>query len=158
MPHRHLRNHHHGIWVTAPNGTEVRLLTVGYVAAALGRSRWTLLEWERLGLLPKTAFVMNPRRHRAKRRLYPEDYLLELARITERYYPAARLDRKQWRSFQGDVYKAYNRHVMPLLVGLTPPVEIELDRAPWDEHQDRVLSSTASAKCPAHQSVPDNES
>ena len=126
MTRRHLRNHHHGIWVTAPNGTEVRLLTVGYVAAALGRSRWTLLEWERLGLLPKAAFVMNPRRHRAKRRLYTEEYVLELSRIMKRY-PGARLERDSWRRFQKDVYDAYNRLTMPLLRGCYPPVEIELD-------------------------------
>ena len=146
MPPRHLKNHHHGIWVTAPNGTEVRLLTVGYVAAALGRSRWTLLEWERLGLLPKAPFVMNPRRHRAKRRLYTEEYVLELARIMERYYPAARLDRKQWRRFQQDVHQIYDRLVMPLLGGVNPPVEIEvLGAGTWDTAPVSTPTNTTSA-------------
>ncbi len=155
MPH-HLRNQRRPIRIITNSGEEVRLLGIGYVVAALRRTRWTVLYWERLRLLPPVPFVMNPERHRAKRRLYPEPYVLELARITE-HYPGARLEREAWSGFQKDVYKAYNRHVMPLLAGLTPPVEIELDRAPWDEHQDQVLSSTASAKCPAHESVPGNE-
>ncbi len=51
---------------------------------------------------------------------------MELARIMERYYPAARLDRKQWRRFQQDVHQIYDRLVMPLLGGVNPPVEIEV--------------------------------
>jgi hypothetical protein len=123
---RHLRNHHHGIWVIAPNGTEVRLLTIGYLAAALRRSRWTILHWERLGLLPPAPFVINPERHRAKRRLYPEDYVRELSRITYRHYPGPELKREIWVRFQDHVYDAYDRLVVPLLVGVIPPVEIEL--------------------------------
>ena len=103
------------------------MLPIGYLTAALRRTRGTVLCWERMKLLPPPPFLMNPHRHRAKRRLYPENYLLELARIAKRY-PGARLEREQWRSFQEDVYDAYNRHVMPLFGGCYPPLEIEVTR------------------------------
>jgi hypothetical protein len=142
----HLRNHHHGIWVMAPNGNDVRLLTIGYLSAALRRSRWTILQWEKLGLLPPPAFVMNPRRHRAKRRLYPHDYIEELGRVTANHYPAARLERESRAALQRDVYDAYNRLVMPLLGGVTPPVEIEmLGRVAWDRTPEGTPSTTTCA-------------
>lgn len=138
MPHRN------GVRVMTAQG-EVRLLPIGYLTAALRRTRWTVLYWERMKLLPPTPFVMNPDYHRAKRRLFPEDYLLELARITKRY-PSARLEREQWRSFQEDVYDAYNRHVMPLLGGCYPPVEIEVDsgQGAGSGHANETVSSTTS--------------
>lgn len=124
MPRRHLRNHHHGIRVTTEQG-EVRLLTIGHLAAALGRTRLTILKWERMKLLPPTPFVMNPDRHPAKRRLFPDDYVRELGRITTKHYPAGRLERNSWRGFQERVYDAYNDLVMPFLgPGVIPPVEI----------------------------------
>lgn len=98
---------------------EVRLLPIGYLTAALRRTRGTVLCWERMKLLPPPPFLMNPHRHRAKRRLYPEPYVSELARIAK-HYPGARLEREAWSGFQKDVYKAYNRHVKPLLVGVNP--------------------------------------
>lgn len=109
---------------------EVRLLPIGYLTAALRRTRGTVLCWERMKLLPPPPFLMNPHQHRAKRRLYPEDYVRELSRIRERHYPGARLEREQWRRFQEHVYDAYNRLVMPLLGGCYPPVEIEVDSRP----------------------------
>ena len=100
---------------------------IGYIATSLRRTRGTALLWKKIKLLPPTPFATNPDRHRAKRRLYPEPYVSELARITERHYRGARLEREHWRSFQEDVYAAYNRLVMPLLGDCFPPVEIELD-------------------------------
>ena len=85
--------------------------------------------WERIKLLPPTPFVLYPDRHRAKRRLYPEDYVTQLARIMDRHYPGGRLERDKWRGFQERVYELYNEVVMPLLGGY-PPVEIELDSGP----------------------------
>jgi hypothetical protein len=106
---------------------EVRLLPISYIATSLRRTRGTVLYWERIKLLPSTPFVIYPDRHRAKRRLYPEDYVLELARIMDRSYPGGRLERESWRGFQEQVYEAYNDLVVPLLGGCYPPVEIELD-------------------------------
>lgn len=108
---------------------EARLLPIAYIATALGRTRWTVLYWERIKLLPPTPFVIYPDRHRAKRRLYPEDYVEELGRITKKHYPGARLERESWRGFQEQVYEVYNDLVMPLLGGY-PPVEIEVDSGP----------------------------
>ena len=65
---------------------EVRLLPIAYLTAALRRTRGTALHWERIKLLPPTPFVMNPHYHRAKRRLFPEEYVMELARIVDRHY------------------------------------------------------------------------
>ena len=125
---------------------EVRLLPIGYMVAALRRTRCTVLLWERMKLLPPTPFVMNPQYHRAKRRLFPESYVRELERITERHYPSARLERESWRPFQELVYGAYNDHVMPLLGGVTPPVEIEvLGRGAWDKTGEGMPSFTTSA-------------
>ena len=72
---------------------------------------------------------MNPHYHRAKRRLFHEEYVLELGRIMEQHYPGGRLERESWRGFQERVYELYNEVVMPLLGGY-PPVEIELDSGP----------------------------
>jgi hypothetical protein len=126
VPRRHLRNHHHGIRVMTDYG-EVRLLTIGYLAVALGRTRGTILKWERMKLLPPVPYVINPLQHRGKRRLYPEDYVRELGRITAKHYPGHRLERESWRGFQNHVYAAYNDLVMPHLGGVNPPMEIEVD-------------------------------
>lgn len=83
-----------------------------------------MLHWHRMRLLPPAPFVMNPMQHRAKRRLYPEDYVIELGRIRARY-PGARLERESWKAFQKDAHEAYNRLVVPLLGGVIP-VEVEV--------------------------------
>jgi hypothetical protein len=102
-----------------------------------------VLYWERIKLLPPTPFVIYPDRYRAKRRLYPEDYVEELGRITKKHYPGARLERESWRGFQEQVYEAYNDLVMPLLGGY-PPVEIEVDsgQGPGRVQGNETVSST----------------
>jgi hypothetical protein len=123
----HLPNHRHGLRITTPQG-EIRMFTISYMAASLHRTRWTVLHWERIGLLPPAPFVINPKCSRTRRRLYPEHYVEELARIMTKHYPSLRLERESWRGFQEHVYDAYNRLVMPLLGGVKPPGVIELTR------------------------------
>jgi hypothetical protein len=96
-------------------------------AAALRRTRWTVLRWERMKLLPPAPFVMNPHQHRGKRRLYPDDYVKELGRFTAKHYPGPRLERESWVRCQEQVYEVYNRLVMPHLGGCYSPVQIEVD-------------------------------
>lgn len=127
MPRRRLRNHRHGIVVMTQQG-EVRLLPIGYVAAALCRTRGSVLHYESIGLLPRAPFVINADKPNIRRWLYPEDYVNELGRITARHYPG-RLERQSWEPFQKHMFDAYKRLVMPLLsAGVSPPVEIELIR------------------------------
>jgi len=122
------------------------LLPIGYIATALHRSRWTVLHWERMKLLPPTPYVMNPHYHRAKRRLFPEEYVLKLGQIMDQHYPGGRLEQASWRGFQERVYELYNEVVMPLLNGY-PPVEIELDsgQGPGSAQGNETVSSTTSA-------------
>lgn len=40
------------------NGNPVELVTVGYVALALGRTTWTVDRWERFGLIPPAPFLL----------------------------------------------------------------------------------------------------
>ena len=79
-------------------------------------------------LLPPTPFVMNPHQYRAKRRLYPEPFIRELSRITDRHFSGPRLDQEKWPSFQRQVFDAYEQLVIPHLGGVDPPVEIEVTR------------------------------
>lgn len=68
-------------------------------------------------------------------------------RITSPHYPSARLERDSWRPFQQEAFGAFERHVVPLLGGLEPPVEIELvQRGAWVT-TDPDLSSTATYAC-----------
>ena len=122
---RHLRNHRRPIRITTEAG-DVQLLTIGHVAAAVGRTPWTIKHWHRLELLPPAPFVINAQRQNLRRRLYPEPFVRELARITARRYSGPRLDYNQWRSFQIEARAAYDRIVVPLTGGVMPPVEIEL--------------------------------
>ena len=124
MP-RHLRGLRHRIHVVTESG-DCDLLTIGHLAAALRRSRWTVLYWERLGLLPGAPFVMNAERSMTKRRLYPAHYVRALAEVMERHYSGPRLEHEVWASFQRDVHSIYDRIVVPLLGGVTPPIQIEL--------------------------------
>lgn len=121
----HLRNYRHAVRVKTDQG-DIRMFTISYVAAALHRTRWTVIHWEQIGLLPPVPFVINPNCSRTKRRLYPEQYVEELARITTKYYPSPRLERESWREFQAQAYRAFNDFVVPLLGGVTPPGLIEL--------------------------------
>jgi hypothetical protein len=90
---------------------------------------------------------MNPHRYRAKRRLYVEDYVFELARIKENYYPGYRLDCTSWASFQSESHEVYYSVVMPLLDGVIPPVEIEvLGTRAWDWTVEGMPSTTTSAQ------------
>lgn len=122
--YRHIRNHRHAIRIETKSG-ELRLLTIGYVAVAVHRTRWTVLHWEQLGLLPPAPFVMMLENSRLKRRLYPETFVGALAAITEADYLAPRMEREEWGEFQMRVLHAYACHVTPLLEGVIPPIEIE---------------------------------
>jgi hypothetical protein len=120
---RHIRNQRHGIVITTEAG-ELRLLGIAYLATALHRSRWTALYWERIGLLPPAAFIINADRQNVRRRLYPDVYIRELNRITVSHYPAPRLDYELWPQFQKEVRDAYHRTVAPHLGNATLPVEV----------------------------------
>ena len=108
-------------------GQIVTLMTVGHVAAALGRTRWTVDCWITLGLLPKPPFVINPNDDVIKRRLYPSAFVERLAVIANQIGP--RLPRSEWQGFHDQVVDAYNEVVGPLIrPGITLPLEIVMDQ------------------------------
>ena len=64
-------------------GKRIRCVTVGGLAAALGRSPRTIRLWERTGLLPKAPFLLRPDNPRAQRRLYPEQLVEVFAQVAK---------------------------------------------------------------------------
>jgi hypothetical protein len=118
----HIRSLHRPYEVQL-NEQPVRLLTVGYLAAALHRTSWTVHHWERIGLLPPPPFVINPERLRTKRHLYPEAFIAAIAEMAE-HYSGRRLDREKWRAFQLEARQAYSRTVGVMLKGVTTPVPV----------------------------------
>ena len=78
---------------------EVRLLTVSYVASALGRTRWTIRHWQQRGLLPPAPFVINRENKSSRRWLYPETFVEELATIMQTY-PGPRIEKDAWPDFR----------------------------------------------------------
>jgi hypothetical protein len=105
-------------------GKDCTLLTIGYMAAAIHRTSWTIKYWERLGLLPPAPFVVNPERLRTKRHLYPEQFVAAIARVMNDY-PGERLERDQWRSFRKRANEAYAETIGPLLTpGVITPVPV----------------------------------
>ena len=111
------------------NDREVTLLTVGYVAHALGRTVWTVHDWTRLDLLPQAPFVINPDVSRTRRHLWPEAYVDALAEITGDLEIGSRMNRDQWQLFYAMVRQAHEDTVVPLLpVGVTGPIVITEDQ------------------------------
>lgn len=98
------------------NGQPVTLLTVGYVSRALGRTKWTVKNWTRLGLLPPAPFLLRPDVPNTRRNLYPRSFVNALEQIASQDYVARRLDRGDWQRFQDEVLEAYDETVMPLLI------------------------------------------
>ena len=97
------------------NGTNITLLSSGYLARALGRTGWTVRHWIKLGLLPPAPFVISPDVPRTRRPLYPEQYLDALTEIAWRLRIGSRMDYANRRSFHAEVARAYEEIVVPLL-------------------------------------------
>ena len=111
------------------NDREVTLLTVGYVAHALGRSVWTVHDWTRLNLLPEAPFILNPEVSRTRRHLWPEAYVDALSEIAGHMEIGARMNRDQWQLFYALVRQAHEDTVVPILpVGVTEPIAITEDQ------------------------------
>jgi hypothetical protein len=100
---------------TTINGHSVKLLHIGHVILALRRTKWSILEWEKLGLIPPAPFRRRSVDPHLRRRLYPEDYVKRLAVIGSQPYLQDRLPRKYWSLFHDQVYAAYEETVTPLL-------------------------------------------
>ena len=109
-----IKGHRHPI-ITQIKGQEVTLLTVAYVAKAIGRSKWSVKHWQRLGLLPEPPFVLHPDVQEARRYLYPATFVQCLAEIASQDYVVRRLERQDWQRFQNEVWTAYETTVAPLL-------------------------------------------
>jgi hypothetical protein len=93
----------------------VTLVTVGYVALALGRTVWTVDYWERIGLLPQSPFLLRPGVPLKQRRLYPAAYVKVLGEIAQQDYVRERMERSDWPAFQIAAFAAYEQTVRPLL-------------------------------------------
>lgn len=101
---------------------ELEMLMIGHVALALGRPASTIKRWERQGLLPQAAFILNPNRLSARRRLYIPAYVDALQVIRQQGYVCRRLDRDHWAAFRRLAFEAFEETVVPLLcrdVGVT---------------------------------------
>ena len=110
------------------NGTDVTLLSAGYLARALGRTGWTVRHWIKLGLLPPAPFVISPDVPRTRRPFFPEQYLDALSEIAWRLRIGQRMDYEKWRTFHFEVARAYRETVVPLLpFRVTAPVVITVD-------------------------------
>jgi hypothetical protein len=94
---------------------KIEVVSIGYVARALGRTTWTVKSWQRIGLLPNAPWLLDPEISNLRRRLFPVTFVEALAVIAKRNHLGRRLDRSQWRRFQLDVFDAYDRTVVPLL-------------------------------------------
>jgi len=99
----------------AINGQPCTMLTVGYVARALGRITWTLRYWTKIGLFPSTPFYWDPSATRIRFRLYPEAIVERLGEIIDAGYLGNRLDRESRVRFHEDVLRAYRETITPLL-------------------------------------------
>jgi len=111
------------------NDREVTLLTVGYVAHALGRTVWTVHDWTRLNLLPQAPFILNPEVSRTRRHLWPEAYVNALSEIAGHMEIGSRMNRDQWQLFYALVRQAHEDTVVPLLPpGVTGPIAITEDQ------------------------------
>lgn len=106
-------------------GKRVKLLTIGYVASALGRTNWTVRYYEQIGLMPPAAFVLNKETLETRRRLYVEEYVEALAEIARQDFFGERLEYEDWKRFRRLVCDAYKEVVEPLLpLGVTPPLSV----------------------------------
>jgi hypothetical protein len=109
------------------NGQPVTLLTVGYVSRALGRTKWTVKNWTRLGLLPPAPFLLRPDVPNTRRYLYPHGFVKCLAEIARQPYVIRRLDRSDWGQFHHEVSRAYEQTVTPLLAaGVTASMDSDV--------------------------------
>ena len=91
------------------------MLSIGYLAHALGRSTWTAKEWTRIGLLPPAPVIQNPKTPNLRRRYYPAPFISAMKDIASKDYVVDRLDRQDWSRFHAEVLRAYERTIAPLL-------------------------------------------
>lgn len=96
------------------DGVEYTLLTVGYVAHVLRRSRGTVKLWTP-DLVPAPLIILNPDEPRLRRGLYLKEFIDALEASELRAYLGKRLDRDLWQCFQRDVLSAYEQTVVPLI-------------------------------------------
>ena len=106
-------------------GHSVELLTVGHLAEALDRTRWTIDHWTRLGIFPLPPFVQHPDRIAHKRRFYPASFAAEVERIAQETGLGPTLRRSDWLTYRNFFETAYLKTVATLIPdGVTPPVEV----------------------------------
>ena len=90
-----IKNLRHPIHVEV-NGNQCEMLSIGYLAHALGRSTWTAKEWTRIGLLPPAPVIQNPKTPNLRRRYYPAPFISAMKDIASKDYVVDRLDRQDW--------------------------------------------------------------
>jgi hypothetical protein len=110
---KHTKNLRHPIHAELA-GELCDLMTVGHVAAAPGRSSWTVRHWQRLGLLPPTPFFIHAEIPNLRRLLFPREFVEVLSTIADEGLLGRRLNRDDWTRFHRDVLVAYEATVLPL--------------------------------------------
>ena len=93
----------------------VKLYTLGFITNICGRSRRTLLRYIDSGVMAPAPFVLNPGSYEARRRLWPEAFLLRLEEIVQRGYVGQRMNAAELHRFHRDVFMADQETIAPLL-------------------------------------------
>lgn len=95
------------------NGKEIECVTIGSLAAAVGRKPRTIRHWEAIGLIPPPPFML-PGEYNTKRRLYPITLVDVIKRVAEQEgFGRRRPSGLFWRQ-QQEIYTAWNLALEPI--------------------------------------------
>jgi len=97
-------------------GKTIECVTIGMLAAAVGRSARTIRGWERSGLIPPAPFVL-PGEQNTRRRLYPVVLVAAIKEITIREGFGLRRPSGQATRQQHMLYDAWNTALASLSRG-----------------------------------------
>lgn len=105
------RNLRHPISATI-DGKSITLVSVGHIAAELGRTRTCLRQWEDAGTFPPAPYRLV----KGQLRLYPADFLKAIRQIKQERRLGKRLDETDRRLFQLAVWHALDLALAPMRI------------------------------------------
>ena len=110
---KRIRNLHRPVEVQC-DGETYRLLTIGFLTDATGRTSRTIKRWQALGWFPKPVFFLYPGEGPAQRGLYLESFVDELRQIVAEGHLGRRLDCLYRDRFVDSVWRAHEWAMEPL--------------------------------------------